>query len=201
MLIYKDNSNLNYPPKELHVCMGLNSCENKGYSGNNSCAGQGDCATISHACHTLNDCKGQGGCGLFGTTTEFCTPGENSCKYQGSCGSPILASRYICQGPNKGRSVWQLARARFEERMQKEGKRIGKAPAGQEYGPTDEFVNTLRGTTGQDYSSCGQSGDRYCSYAFDPKVREQEREARRQQFMEESKQEMPNTLKTCDGRK
>lgn len=148
------------PVKELHTCMGLNSCKDKGYSGDNACVGQGDCATVKHSCHTLNECKGQGGCGLFGTTAEFCHPGENDCKYQGSCGSPIPASRFISSGPNKGLSVWQLARKRFAEKMSAKGKTLGPVYPGQEYGPTIEFLANKAGTT-----SCGQSGDRYCSYS------------------------------------
>ncbi len=180
------------PPKELHTCMGLNSCKNKGFSGNNDCAGQGDCSTVNHPCHVLNECKGQGGCGLFGTTQEFCHPGENDCKYQGSCGAPILASRFIAQGPNKGRSVWQLARELFLKRMEAQGIEVDKdkLPIGQEYGPTDEFV-AARGAG----SSCGQSGDRYCSYAFDN--RDVSRFKKRERFMKKSARKMKNTEKNC----
>lgn len=150
--------------KELHVCMGLNSCKNLGFTGTNDCAGQGDCSTVYHSCHTLNECKGQGGCGLFGTTMEFCFPSENECRYQGSCGAPILSSRFIAQGPNKGRSVWQLARKRFEEKMTKQNKQFGSPPADYPFGPTNEFITLLQGQAG-DHSSCGQSGSRHCSYA------------------------------------
>ena len=124
--------------RELHTCMGLNSCQNAGYSGKNECAGMGDCATaVSHPCHTLNACKGQGGCGIFGTTEELCYPGENVCRYQGSCGVPILNSRFMAQGPNKGRSVWLLARARFEIKRTKNGEEIGNSPL--PFGPTEEL--------------------------------------------------------------
>lgn len=167
------------PVTELHTCMGLNSCENKGYAADNACAGQGDCATVQHACHTLNECKGQGGCGLFGTAPEFCHPGENDCKYQGSCGSPIIASRFIAAGPNRGKSVWQLARKRFEEKMEKAGTKIGKAPQGQEYGPTLEYVQA-RGSG----SSCGQSGNRYGSYSF--KNNAESAYKKREKFMKKS---------------
>jgi hypothetical protein len=156
---------------ELHVCMGLNTCAAKGRSMDNECAGTGTCATNSHPCHTLNDCKGQGGCGLFGTTPEFCHPGENGCKYQGSCGTPILASRFISQGPNIGRSVWQLARKLFEERMNSEDQKVGPPPAGP-YGPTNEYVNQINQTQpSTDNSSCGNAGSRACSYAADKWVR------------------------------
>ncbi|MFD2568924.1 hypothetical protein [Pseudotenacibaculum haliotis] len=184
--------------KELHVCMGLNSCKNAGYSGSNDCAGQGDCSTaVGHPCHTLNACKGQGGCGIFGTTEEFCHPGENDCRYQGSCGVPILASRFMSQGPNKGRSVWQLARARFVEKRKANGQIVGDPPKECPYGPTEEFVNKLRGTKDQNYSSCGQSGSRACSYAADKKTRKAEMEARVLQMEKDSAKKLPDTLKTC----
>ncbi len=154
---------------DLHVCMGLNSCANKGRSGNNDCAGKGDCATaIVHPCHTLNSCKGQGGCGIFGTTEEFARPGENDCKYQGSCGVPILNSRFIAQGPNKGLSVWALARSRFEAKMAAEGKIPGDPPL--PYGPTNDYVSQISESF-YDHSSCGQSGSRSCSYEADPSKR------------------------------
>ena len=181
------------PVLELHACMGLNACKGHGWSGNNDCAGTGDCATNRHPCHTLNDCRGQGGCGLFGTTQEFCTPGQNNCAFQGSCGTPILASRFIAQGPNKGTSVWQLARKLFEERMAKAKRTVGPPPAGQEYGPTTEFAATLG--AGQ---SCGQSGERYCSYAFGYTENEKDKKARREAFEKKSAALLPKTLKNCD---
>ena len=182
--------------KELHVCMGLNSCKNAGYSGNNDCAGKGDCSTaVGHPCHTLNACKGQGGCGIFGTTEEFCHPGENDCRYQGSCGVPILSSRFIAQGPNKGLSVWQLARARFEERRAANNQPFGEAP--QLYGPSNEYVNTIRGTSGKDYSSCAQSGSRDCSYASNPKERKKKATGRVLKMEQESAEKLPETLSTC----
>jgi hypothetical protein len=186
--------------RELHVCMGLNSCKNAGYSGNNDCAGQGDCSTaVGHPCHTLNACKGQGGCGIFGTTEEFCHPGENDCRYQGSCGVPILASRFMAQGPNKGRSVWQLARARFEEKRNASCESFGEAP--EKYGPSNEYVNTIRNTTGHDYSSCGQSGSRSCSYINNPNVRKAAAEARVLNMQEESAKKLPETLSSCQCKK
>ncbi|MFY0630469.1 MAG: hypothetical protein JXR05_08815 [Flavobacteriaceae bacterium] len=181
------------PPMELHTCMGLNACKGHGYSGQNDCAGQGDCATVSHPCHVLNECKGQGGCGLFGTTKEFCHPGENDCRYQGSCGSPIISSRFIVQGPNKGQSVWLLARKLFEERMKKQGKTVGAVPKGQEYGPTPAFAAARNG-----YESCGQSGARYCSFSFNPIVKAEQQETRQERFQEKSKEDLPTTLGNCD---
>ena len=182
--------------RELHTCMGLNSCKNAGYSGNNECAGQGDCATaVAHPCHTLNACKGQGGCGIFGTSEEFCHPGENDCRYQGSCGVPILNSRFMAQGPNKGRSVWLLARARFEQKRKANGEKYETAPL--PYGPTEEYVNTLRGTTGQNYSSCSQSGSRSCSYINDKEARKAAADARVRKMEEKSLKLLPETLKAC----
>jgi hypothetical protein len=186
--------------KELHVCMGLNSCKNAGYSGNNDCAGQGDCSTaVGHPCHTLNACKGQGGCGIFGTTEELCHPGENDCRYQGSCGVPILSSRFMAQGPNKGLSVWQLARKRFEIKIEKKGGTIGKAP--QQYGPSDEYVNSIRGTSGVDYSSCGQSGSRSCSYINNSAERKIAAAERVLKMEEESAKKLPETLSNCECKK
>jgi hypothetical protein len=182
--------------KELHVCMGLNSCKNAGYSGQNDCAGKGNCSTaVGHPCHTLNACKGQGGCGIFGTTEELCFPGENDCRYQGSCGVPILSSRFIAQGPNKGLSVWQLARARFEQNRKANKQTFGPAP--EQYGPSEEYVNTVRGTKGVDYSSCAQSGSRYCSYSSNPTERKKAAEARVLKMQQESAKKLPETLSKC----
>lgn len=188
------------PNSELHVCMGLNSCKGQGYTGKNDCAGMGECSTVSHPCHTLNECKGQGGCGLFGTTEEFCHPPENECRYQGSCGAPILNSRFIVQGPNKGRSVWQLARARFEEKRTASNQKFGAPPAG-EFGPSNEYISELYGeTTVKDHSSCGQSGSRSCSYIQNKDAREAEAKANVEAMEENSHKEIDNTLSTCPKR-
>ena len=182
--------------KELHVCMGLNSCKSLGYSGKNDCAGKGDCSTAKgHPCHTLNSCKGQGACGIFGTTEEFCHPGENDCRFQGSCGVPILASRFMAQGPNKGRSVWLLARARFEEKRAAKNEVTHAAPM--EFGPTEEYVNEVRTTIGKNYASCGQSGSRSCSYANDPVERKILAAERVDLMIAESVLLLPDTLSTC----
>jgi len=157
----------------------------------------GDCSTISHPCHTLNECKGQGGCGLFGTSAEFCHPSENECRYQGSCGAPILASRFIVQGPNKGTSVWQLARQRFEQKRSAEGKTFGPPPGGK-FGPSSEYVNNLyKNQPPQDVSSCGQSGSRHCSYIEDKTARKVAADIRVGAMELESSQKMPNTLSNC----
>lgn len=98
---------------EPHVCRGLNTCKNKGgcgaSKGKNECAGQGNCATAkAHECSGHNECKGQGGCGA--------KPGENACKGKGECAVPLKDA------------AWKKARARFEELMKKEGKKVGPAP-------------------------------------------------------------------------
>lgn len=174
------------PPLELHACAGLNSCKGRDYFGDNDCAGMGLCATVQHPCHTLNECAGQGGCGLFGTPEEFCHPGANDCAYQGSCGTPIPASRFICSGPNKGRSVWLLARKLFEQRMKDRKRTFGPAPF--ENGPTLEWLGNNVNWT----SSCGQSGAKYCSF-----VNDEARQERREKFIETSREEMSDTCKNC----
>ncbi len=96
---------------EPHVCRGLNACKNLGASKENSCAGQGACATAEkHECAKKNACKGQGGCGD--------TPGQNACKTMGACAVPL------------SEDAWKTARAAFEAAMTKSGKEVGAAPAG-----------------------------------------------------------------------
>lgn len=95
---------------EPHVCRGLNTCMNKGKSGENACAGQGTCATAAaHTCHYDNECKGQGGCGE--------SYGQNACKAMGECAVPL------------NDSTWKKARAAFEAAMKAKGKEVGAAPA------------------------------------------------------------------------
>jgi hypothetical protein len=94
---------------EKHVCRGINTCKGKGAGGKNDCAGQGACALAkAHTCATQNECRGQGGCGE--------KPGENECKGKGDCHVPL------------DKKAWPKARKRFEELMEKEGKKVGKAP-------------------------------------------------------------------------
>lgn len=150
------------PPLELHACMGLNACKGHDVFGTNECAGSGQCATQWHSCHTKNNCRGQGGCGLYGTTEEQCRPGENDCAWQGSCGTPIEAPRFVTQGPNKGSSVWILARKLFEERMEKANRNVRPSPM--PYGPTIEFLKTIVTESGTLGYGCGWSGPRSCSY-------------------------------------
>lgn len=120
------------PALELHVCMGLNACQNHDVSGAAPMAGMGQCATVAHVCHGSNNCRGQGGCGYAGSDVEQNKPGDQSCKWNGSCASPINESRVSSAGPNKGKSVWQLARRIFEERMYDAGVPFGPSP-GQGY--------------------------------------------------------------------
>jgi hypothetical protein len=91
-------------------------------------AGMGACATVSHVCHGDNNCRGQGGCGYAGSDEEQYKPGDQSCKWNGSCASPINESRVSSAGPNKGKSVWMLARQLFEARMYDAGVPFGPSP-------------------------------------------------------------------------
>lgn len=184
---------LKKPAIELHACMGLNACKGHDVFGTNNCAGQGKCATQHHSCHTLNNCRGQGGCGLYGTTKEQCKPGANDCAFQGSCGTPIPASRFITQGPNKGKSVWQLARQLFEKRMDKAGRTVGKSPS--PYGPSLEFLKTVG-----EGSSCGSSGPKYCSFASpeDPKKQERSAAKNHKAFVKDSAKHIKSIVNNCE---
>ena len=113
---------------ELHVCMGLNACQGHDVTGKAPMAGMGECATATHVCHGDNNCRGQGGCGYAGSDVEQAKPGNQSCKWNGSCASPINVSRVSSAGPNKGKSVWKLARQIFEERMYDAGLPFGPSP-------------------------------------------------------------------------
>jgi hypothetical protein len=158
---------VNVTPVEVkHACMGLNACKDQGRhdgSFSNDCAGQGYCSTaVNHSCHTLNDCKYQGGCGLYGSSTEQFSPGENACKGHGSCATPINAERFATADKVEGFSVWQMARRAFEDRMRKEGKGFGTPPAeayqlidgeAKMVGPSYEFLSENGCVT-----ACGSSG-------------------------------------------
>jgi hypothetical protein len=140
--------------KELHVCAGLNACYQHGKSGDNMCAGTGDCATIvNDSCHGNNECRGQGACGTGGSLgSQQTVPGENLCRGKGSCLVPaggIDASRVIkatgeqseashktrpdsntaIPGIYEGRHVWQVARLLFEQRMMAQGRTYTNDPA------------------------------------------------------------------------
>lgn len=151
------------PVEVKHACMGLNACNGQDRFQSNECAGQGLCFTSNnHTCHTLNDCKHQGGCGLYGTSKEQGQPGANACKGHGSCATPINAERFATASGLEGQSVWQLARAAFEERMESEG----RAFAGP---PTEAFqtINDEEAAVGPSFkwikehgclTACGSSG-------------------------------------------
>ncbi len=150
---------------ELHVCMGLNACKGHDRNGNNNCAGTGSCATAqAHNCHTLNNCHGQGGCGLYGDKYDQENPGNNECAWQGSCAVPIQAERFRTIGPDKGKSVWLQARKLFEERMVKAKRNVGNAPFPN--GPPQQWLNNILG----EFNSCGNSGDKVCSYGFNSRT-------------------------------
>ncbi|CAN5916470.1 hypothetical protein BH23PLA1_BH23PLA1_32680 [soil metagenome] len=95
--------------EDPHVCRGLNTCEGKDRTGENACAGMGNCATVeSHSCRGENACKGQGGCGD--------KPGMNTCEGKGDCAVPL------------NDKAWKKARTKFEERMKEKGQKVGPAP-------------------------------------------------------------------------
>lgn len=177
-------------PLELHACMGLNACKGHDRYGDNDCAGAGYCATEVHACHTLNNCRGQGGCGLYGDTEEQCKPGENDCSWQGSCGTPIPAERFITQGKNKGRSVWQLARKLFEDRMNNARRNVKEAPF--EYGPPIKWLQA----NGRD-ESCGYSGHKNCAFIVNKEDRIAAQEKHSKEFSKESARLLDNTIENC----
>ena len=133
---------------EFHACMGLNSCAQQGRDGSGDMAGTGQCATIYHSCHGANDCRGQGGCGTLGTPEQQGVPGDNECRAFGSCAVPINEGRILSAGVDKGKSVWQLARQRFEQRMYTIGKPFGPSPG---EGIPDDEVPRWAATEG---SSC-----------------------------------------------
>jgi len=156
------------PVEVKHACMGLNACKGQGRKlkptdPDNKCAGQGACYTSNnHTCHTLNDCKHQGGCGLYGSTEEQSIPGGNQCKGHGSCATPINAERFATAPGVASKSVWQLARNAFEQRMADEGKTFGSPPDAAyqtvngnkvAVGPSFEFIKANGCVT-----ACGSSG-------------------------------------------
>jgi hypothetical protein len=105
------------PVTEFHVCAGLNACQGHDVHGKAPMAGTGECATSQHVCHGAGACRGQGGCGYSGSAYEQAIPAEQACSHHGSCASPINEIRVSTLGPNKGKSVWKLARKLFEARM------------------------------------------------------------------------------------
>ena len=171
-------------PKEFHACMGLNACKGHDRFGSNQCAGTGYCATEQHVCHTLNNCRGQGGCGLYGDAAEQCRPTANHCAFQGSCATPIQAERISTMGPNTGKSVWILARRLFEERMEKANRNVGPSPMPN--GPPQQWLSSLG-----EYDSCGNSGDKYCTFGFNSPAKNAE------EMIRKSREELSKTLADC----
>jgi hypothetical protein len=102
----------------FHACRGLNECKTLGKDHKNACAGEGNCYTVSHDCSEKNDCKYQGGCGA--------TYGFNDCKGKGGCG----------HFPTEDKVLWKKARAEFESRMTKAGKKVGPAPEAAKSSPS-----------------------------------------------------------------
>ena len=95
---------------EVHLCRGLNECKGQGKDGQNSCRGQGTCATAKeHGCGTQNDCKGLGGCGE--------TVGANDCKGQGGCHVPLMDA------------AWETLRKKKEGEWVEKKLEAGAAPA------------------------------------------------------------------------
>jgi len=129
---------------EFHVCMGLNSCVKQDITGTAVMAGTGQCATVSHYCHSLNNCRGQGFCGGGGSLgSQQTEPGNNACSGQGSCSTlsgpnyTVGPQWYMNQtapplpptgptapplGPYYGQKVWHVARQLFETRMYEQGR-------------------------------------------------------------------------------
>jgi hypothetical protein len=128
-----------YDPKEKekHVCAGLNTCAGLGKDGTGTMPGNGSCATAEHVCHTHNCCRGQGGCGYEGTAIEQAYPGVQECRTWGSCATPINECRISTLGEFKGRSTWEVARMRFEDKMKLAGIAIGPSPS---EGSSDTYV-------------------------------------------------------------
>lgn len=94
---------------ELHLCRGLNDCKGKGKGGDNTCRGQGACATAKeHACGGQNECKGLGGCGP--------SAGANECKEQGGCHVPLMPG------------AWKKLHDKLEAEWTAKKLEFGKAP-------------------------------------------------------------------------
>jgi hypothetical protein len=95
---------------DVHLCRGLNDCKGKGQGGDNSCRGQGACATAKeHTCGGQNECKGLGGCGD--------TAGANECATKGACHVPLMDD------------AWKAVRARMEGDWKQKDLAFAEAPA------------------------------------------------------------------------
>jgi len=96
------------PTGDAHLCRGLNDCKGKGKSGDNTCRGQGSCASFEASCAGQNECKGLGGCGA--------NPGTNDCKGQGGCHVPLMPG------------AWETVRKRLEGEWKQKELAFGEAP-------------------------------------------------------------------------
>jgi hypothetical protein len=95
---------------EIHLCRGLNECKGQGKGGENTCRGQGACATVaSSSCGGNNECKGLGGCGD--------SAGANECKGQGGCHVPLMEG------------VWKKLRDKKEAEWGEKKVEFAAAPA------------------------------------------------------------------------
>jgi hypothetical protein len=98
---------------DKHLCRGLNDCKGQGKGGQNSCRGQGACATAAaHSCSGQNECKGLGGCGE--------TAGANQCKGQGGCAVPLMESAWAKVRKRK-ESEWSEKKQDFSPAPTKAG--------------------------------------------------------------------------------
>src|SRR5262245_40507994 len=95
---------------EKHLCRGLNECKGQGKGGQNTCRGQGACATVAEStCAGQNECKGLGGCGE--------NVGLNECKGKGLCHIPLMDE------------AWKKVRERKEAECKEKKLDSGAAPA------------------------------------------------------------------------
>src|SRR5262245_38022285 len=100
---------------DKHLCRGLNECKGQGKGGENTCRGQGACATVADsACGGQNECKGLGGCGE--------NVGANECKGQGGCHIPLMTEP-------AGESAWDKLRKKKEAEWGAKKLEFSAAPA------------------------------------------------------------------------
>jgi hypothetical protein len=123
-------------PSELHVCQGLNMCAGHGFENSGSMPGNGECATVYHACQYTNDCRGQGACGYPGKDLasggDDYSPGQNSCSAMGGCQSPISPCQMYPEADDNlysNQYIWKVARQLFEDRCNKLGIVYGEPSA------------------------------------------------------------------------
>jgi len=100
---------------DKHLCRGLNECKGQGKGGENTCRGQGACATVAESsCGGQNECKGLGGCGE--------TVGTNECKGKGGCHIPLMTVP-------AGESAWDTLRKKKEAEWAEKKLEFSAAPA------------------------------------------------------------------------